>query len=1387
MTYAKRILSILLVFCVLLNLSTAVFARDSDELPSAETATEETMPEEPAPADEKASSAEALPDEDATLPEKTAPPEEADTEEPTEPEEILPSSEIAEEDAAFASENAEEAPEPTPSEELPAESTEPIPEAENPLEEAPDEASPEKKQVEAVPNDGVEGQKEIVLKTSGYVTGDNVPIYLDFCTLFTLYERDANGFPWMSTQYVTAAEGGSTLVTSGDWIYCIDYGMQATQGLVTSTATDLIKTPLWTNLSISAQRGITHALIYGGKNYGSGDIYAYAATQLIVWEYQLGVRTKPTQSVSYFSATLNGSARLRENYNAILAIMAKHDSPPSFNATSITLKGRGKANGVTLTDTSGQLANDTWRITNNSNGIAVEQNGNNLLVYATDSCPDNANVTITLQRNLKVATGNAICAKSGAQTVIVGVPPDPVSAGINVKLQATGSVKIIKSSDDGNNVGISFIIYDVATQGGTVWKQYTTTNENGYGVITASLAPGRYGVREVQDDQTSRYNPQEDKFVDVVAGQTAEVRFHNTLKAGTAKIIKSSDDGNNVGISFIIYDVATQGGTVWKQYTTTYENGYGVITASLAPGRYGVREVQNDQTSRYYPQEDKFVDVVAGQTAEVRFHNTLRPEGMTGQKTSPTGDVEGYCFKFYSWASGNVWYAKTDAQGNLCVSDSSYSTLGSTTFTDLQDGDYTLLEVLSQKGAGLVFPDAWRVTVMDRNGSVTYDKTYTAADMTQDTNGDCRIQKAPITGLSGGGKLTMTINNAPLTADLEIIKTSPNGKVAGIEFYVTDSTGKEIGRDTTDANGKIVFPALVVGQTYTVTEVVKSGWICENNNQKITIQAGTNTLKFVNKRLDLKLIKKSPDGNTKNITFNVYQGNANYQNGTVWKTVSTGIDGSFTIQGIPAGDYWFREVPMDGYEKQPDQKVTVTTKNTYDNPAIVTFVNVPLSSLKIVKQSPDGKVKDITFNVYQGDANYQNKKIMQTVVSGADGTIQIDKLTAGAYWIEEVVSDDYEEQEPQRVEVTTANTKDNPAIVTFVNVPLSSLKIVKQSPDGKVKDITFNVYQGDTNYQNKKIMQTVVSGADGTIQIDKLTAGVYWIEEIVSDDYEEQEPQRVEVTTANTKDNPAIVTFVNVPLSALKIIKESEDGNVENITFNIYAGEENYQNGTIFQTIVTGKDGSIQIDKLTAGVYWVQEIVPQGYIKQSDKKITLTTANTKDNPAVVKFDNWLQRGTISIEKTNTSGVAIEGATFLLEYSTDGGETWQKIRGATNDDYWVGTCTTLTDEDAGTVTTGSNGWAIFDDLVVYGVMYRVTETIAPPGYQLLADPVFTGEISANDKGIYEIYCNVVNTPKLQMPPTGGDGSIRLIGAVSMLIATSSLLGLALLLRRRESDG
>ena len=81
------------------------------------------------------------------------------------------------------------------------------------------------------------------------------------------------------------------------------------------------------------------------------------------------------------------------------------------------------------------------------------------------------------------------------------------------------------------------------------------------------------------------------------------------------------------------------------------------------------------------------------------------PGTATVRKTTDSGDVEGYCFKIYRWDSNTSWYGKTDGDGNLYLTDSAYSQSGTKTYTfsNLLDGEYTFLEVLSQKGAGRVF------------------------------------------------------------------------------------------------------------------------------------------------------------------------------------------------------------------------------------------------------------------------------------------------------------------------------------------------------------------------------------------------------------------------------------------------------------------------------------------------------------------------------------------------------------------------------------------------------------------------------------------------------------------------------------------------------------
>ena len=79
------------------------------------------------------------------------------------------------------------------------------------------------------------------------------------------------------------------------------------------------------------------------------------------------------------------------------------------------------------------------------------------------------------------------------------------------------------------------------------------------------------------------------------------------------------------------------------------------------------------------------------------------------------------------------------------MTDSGYNQNGakSYTFEGMLDGEYSFLEVLSQKGAGLVFPNSWNITVTDTAGKTVYDKIFTSADFTEDDNGDCRLHKFP--------------------------------------------------------------------------------------------------------------------------------------------------------------------------------------------------------------------------------------------------------------------------------------------------------------------------------------------------------------------------------------------------------------------------------------------------------------------------------------------------------------------------------------------------------------------------------------------------------------------------------------------------------------------
>lgn len=170
--------------------------------------------------------------------------------------------------------------------------------------------------------------------------------------------------------------------------------------------------------------------------------------------------------------------------------------------------------------------------------------GNDLTISAETAPADG--VTITAVRNNTrqgvVVWSDGHYGPDGTMQDVVtfrDTVSDPMYAYLHLKV-SYGSVKIVKTSEDGEVSGISF------TVSGNGTEQTVTTNADGEMQLD-DLRPGVYTVTEQSND---RYEPQEVRQVTVISGQVATVAFHNMLKRGSLEVVKTAEDGLNEGVKF---------------------------------------------------------------------------------------------------------------------------------------------------------------------------------------------------------------------------------------------------------------------------------------------------------------------------------------------------------------------------------------------------------------------------------------------------------------------------------------------------------------------------------------------------------------------------------------------------------------------------------------------------------------------------------------------------------------------------------------------------------------------------------------------------------------------------------------------------------------------
>ena len=618
-----------------------------------------------------------------------------------------------------------------------------------------------------------------------------------------------------------------------------------------------------------------------------------------------------------------------------------------------------------------------------------------------------------------------------------------------------------------------------------------------------------------------------------------------------------------------------------------------------------------------------------------------------------------------------------------------------------------------------------------------------------------------------------SVNVPPQTGNLSLTKTTEDGKnLSGWQFGIysnSSCTTLVSGPHTTDSSGAISVTGLSAG-TYYVKELghtdstINALYYCSSTNpQPVTVTAGaTATVSFTNKLNtgSVKLIKSTNTGaNLSGWQIGLYT-DADCTNAVSGSPYTTGADGTVTVSGLQKGTYYAKEIPKDDPYWAFDtavKSVTVAVGQTTE----VTFTNTHYGRIEIRKTTNTGnQLGGWTFRVKDSNGNTVGDFTTDDNGYACTGNLPLGRYTVvelpteDNYWLTELGFHD--------VTVKAGET----TVDTWLNKEQGLAWFYKKTNTGQsVEGWHITVYTDEACTQK---VGTLITNEDGRAGY-YLDPGTYWAKE-TGDEHGrfEDEYWMVDETVQKFEIKPhedVSITFTNVQHGRLKITKTVEGGgSVEGWQFKITDAEGKGLDGSPF---ATDEDGIILTGNLLPGQYTVEELLPEDSLYECKGENPQTITVKQGEIAEVSFTNAMRSGKITIEKIDTAGEHLAGATFLLEWSAEG-SLWYPVQ--YSKELTKGACSNSALVD-GTLTSGEDGILEWDNLYP-GLHYRVTELKAPNGYELLTDYAFEGTLPSDD---LQVSLQVVNAKGFSLPDTGAStGLILRILQLACAAAYAALL-------------
>lgn len=806
---------------------------------------------------------------------------------------------------------------------------------------------------------------------------------------------------------------------------------------------------------------------------------------------------------------------------------------------------------------------------------------------------------------------------------------------------------------------------------------------------------------------------------------------------GSAKIVKTSEDGKVEGISFTI-----TGNGVHKTVTT---GAGGIIQIdNLAPGVYTVTEQNYD---KYEPQEVRRVTVVSGQVTTVNFNNTLKRGTLIVTKTSEDGLNEGVKFHLYGTSLSGLAvdeYAVTDSAGKAVFSDVLIGT------------GYTLEEV----------DTAIRYVVPANQTAAVEWNTVTNKSFTN------ILKKWNVTVTKSDAEMGLPQGDATLA-----------GAVYGI--YKGDQL---VDTYTTDANGQFTTKYYVCGDDWTIREITPSeGYLLDSSVYPIGAEAKNYAVEYNTTANDvteqiikgrIAIIKHTDDGETQLETpeagaeFAVFlKAAGSYDNAKASERdyLTCDENGYAATKDLPYGIYTVHQAKgWDGRELLADFDVYIakdgqTYRYLANNRNFESYIKIVKVDAETSKVIP---LADAGFRLYRPDGSlitqtftYPEVTTIDTFYTNSEGyLITPEKLEYGkGYSLVEVSAPcGYTlNSEPIYFDVTADNaTEENTVTVVEVTKPNTAQKgVIRISKSGEafssvteadsiyqpvfaVKGLAGAVYEitaaediitpdGTLRYAAGEVVDTVTTDETGLAESKPLYLGKYEVREITAPTgyvlntevhtaelvYAGQEVEITETAAdfCNERQKAAV--------SLDKVLEQNEqfgigmNGEITAVTFGLFAAEGlTAADGSIIPAdglleIVSMDENGHAVCKtdLPFGSYYLKELSTDGHYILSDEKYPIVFEYAGQDTALVDIkansgapiENKLLYGEIHGLKKDENGIGLAGALIGL-FRAD--------------------CTEFTTENAILTATSAEDGSFSFTRVPYG-NWIVREIEAPTGFVL----------------------------------------------------------------------